>query len=179
MSVKFAILGYLSHEPQSGYDVKKKFQESETVYWSGSNNQIYRSLVQLHEEGLVTRTVEHQEDLPDRKVYSITDKGLAALKEWVQSPPELAERKHAFLVQLMWADLLTPAELETLMNEYEEEVRVKLLMLQEQDRRRPERVNARTEREAFLWLMITRNWLATYVAELDWLRQLREGLEQP
>ncbi|RPI32756.1 MAG: DUF4180 domain-containing protein, partial [Chloroflexota bacterium] len=42
MDIKFAILGYLSWRPFSGYDLKKLFADSAAFYWSGNNNQIYR-----------------------------------------------------------------------------------------------------------------------------------------
>ena len=61
MSIQYAILGLLSQQPLTGYDLKKIFVEEETFYWSGNNNQIYRTLVKLHEAALVTQEVHHQE----------------------------------------------------------------------------------------------------------------------
>ena len=42
MTIKYAILGLLSWKPFSGYDLKKIFVDSASLYWSGNNNQIYR-----------------------------------------------------------------------------------------------------------------------------------------
>ena len=69
MSIKHAILGFLSWSPLTGYDLKKRFMGSTTLYWSGNNNQIYRSLVDLHQNGFVTKEVQQQEKLPARKIY--------------------------------------------------------------------------------------------------------------
>jgi PadR family transcriptional regulator AphA len=175
MSIQYAILGFLSWRPLSGYDLKKLFAESEFFYWSGNSNQIYRTLVRLHKEGLVTREVEHQESYPDRKVYALTDEGRAALRAWAGSPPELPELRHSFLVQLAWADLLPPDELDALLQAYEDRVRAQLLICQEQARR-GEIDPARTAREAYLWRAVAGNWIGFYAHELAWLRGLRDGL---
>jgi PadR family transcriptional regulator AphA len=175
MSIKHAILGFLSWRSLTGYDLKKLFADSEFFYWSGNSNQIYRTLVQLHKEGLVTREVEQQESYPDRKVYTITEAGQAALRAWAGSAPELPELRHAFLVQLAWADPLCPEELDALLKTYEDKVCVQLLICQEQERRR-EIDPARTEREAHLWRAVAGNWIGFYEHELSWARELRGGL---
>lgn len=176
MTIKYAILGLLSWRPFTGYELKKVIAESATMYWSGNNNQIYRTLVQLLEEGLVTNEVQYQENSPMKKVYSVTEKGLLELKHWVGSAPELPEFKNVFLIQLTWADLLNFEELNKLLLKYEEEVRMQLLMQQEKARRS---TNApqRTPREVFLGEMIATNIINSYENELNWVIKLRQDLE--
>jgi DNA-binding PadR family transcriptional regulator len=177
VTIQYAILGFLSWRPFAGYDLKKIFADSAAFHWSGNNNQIYTTLVQLHREGLVTSEVQHQEHRPSRKVYTITAKGLSELKEWLLSAPELPEIRNSFLVQLAWADLLEPDELDTLLEKYEHEVQMQLLMYEEQQRRGS--VNpARTPRETHLWNMIAENYLAVYRNELAWVRRLRRELSE-
>ena len=175
MSIQAAILGLLSWTPLSGYDIKKLFAESETLYWSGNNNQIYRTLVQLHNENLVTQEVVYQDDNPPRKVYTITDRGLAQLREWVLSTPALPQVRHEFLIQLAWADLLDARALDNLLSQYEDEVRVHLLMLREQAQRGPAAPD-RTPREVYLWRLIHQNKVSFYENELYWVRTVREGV---
>jgi PadR family transcriptional regulator, regulatory protein AphA len=177
MSIQYAILGLLSWRPLSGYDLKKVFADSDVLYWSGNNNQIYKALVQLHEEGLVTQEIQIQDTLPAKKIYSITEKGFEALKAWVLSVPELPEFHDAFLVQLSWADLLDNSEIEKMLANYEEEVRVQILMLKEKANRK-ETMPARTRREDYIWKMISQNIISQYENELDWVRKVREGLQQ-
>ncbi|MCI0395825.1 MAG: PadR family transcriptional regulator, partial [Chloroflexi bacterium] len=166
MSIKYAILGFLSWKSLTGYELKKLFTGSETLYWSGNNNQIYTTLAQLYREKLVTKEVQHQESSPSRKVYTITDTGLAALKQWLAAAPELPQLKNSFLIQLMWEDQLEPDELNALLDNYEEELRVRLLMVQEQERRR-KASPAATPRTAYLWDMIGKNWISFYEHELN------------
>ena len=61
------------------------------MHWSDNNNQIYKSLVQLLDEGFVTNEVQHQDGVPSKKIYTITDEGTARLREWVLSTPEVPE----------------------------------------------------------------------------------------
>jgi DNA-binding PadR family transcriptional regulator len=175
MSIKYAILGLLSWRPLSGYDLKKIIADSMVLYWSGNNNQIYKTLVQLHADGLVESDVQEQENYPARKEYTITTAGAAALREWALSTPEPAQFRSTFLIQLAWAHQLDDAELDELLARYEHEVNMQLLMLQEQERRgvlNP----ARTRREEYLWREISSYFTTAYVNELAWVRSLRQGI---
>ena len=191
MSIELAILGLLNLRPLTGYDIKKMFAGSAVIYWSGNNNQIYTTLVKLHENELVTVEVELHADRPSRKIYSITAKGQAELKKWLLSEPESPQLKNSFLIQLAWADQLSPDELDTLLGKYESEMRMQVSMLRTQERQRnispsgtlrDAYINlalARTVREAKLWNMIQENWISFYENELKWVRKLRQGLQDP
>jgi DNA-binding PadR family transcriptional regulator len=176
MSIKYAILGLLSWKPSTGYDLKKVIEESSIMYWSGNNNQIYKTLLQLLDAGLVTNEVLHQESTPSKKLYTITSEGAATLKEWVLSTPELPEFKKTFLVQLAWADQLDEKELDDLLSRYENEICIQLLMQQEKVRRG---INSpkRTDREVSLWEMISENIISSYKNELDWIRNVRREMK--
>ncbi len=175
MTINHAILGILSYRSMTGYDLKKVIQESAFMHWSGNNNQIYKALVGLLEDGFVTNEVKHQENLPSKKIYTITREGLDELKEWAASAPEPAEFKKSFLIQLAWADLLGSDELYELLENYENEIRLQLIMNRERIRRGSGFVS-RTGREAFLWRMIEENILSSYQTELEWIQNVRRQL---
>lgn len=175
MSIKYAILGLLSWKPSSGYELKKIIEESSTMYWSGNNNQIYKSLVKLLGEGLVTNEIQHQESSPSKKIYSITDEGLARLREWVLSEPEVPEFKNTFLIQLAWAEQLSNEELNELLIQYESKLNIHILFQQEKIKRgviSPDR----NSREVFLWNKISENLLSFYHNELNWVQGIRKEL---
>jgi PadR family transcriptional regulator, regulatory protein AphA len=175
MSINNAILGILSYKSLTGYDLKKIIQESPFMHWSGNNNQIYKSLVELLNEGFLTNEVHHQESSPSKKIYTITEEGRAALKNWVLSPPEPPEFKKTFLIQLAWADQLNTAELNTLLTGYENEVRMQIV-IHEEKKRRAIFSPARTTKEVYLWSMIYDNLIASYKNELDWIQKMRKEL---
>jgi PadR family transcriptional regulator, regulatory protein AphA len=176
VDIECAILGFVSWKPLTGYELKKMMVDSVGFYWSGNNNQIYTSLVQLHKDGLVTSEIQPQERYPSRKVYSITEKGLTELRRWVLSSPELPQLKKSFLVHLAWADQLETSELDSLLAKYEQEVEMQLLMLKERLRRGSPVNPGRTPREKYLWDMISENYIRSYETEIDWVRRIRKGV---
>lgn len=175
MSIKYAILGVLSWKPTTGYDLKKFFEDSSAMYWSGNNNQIYKALVQLLQEGLVTNEIQHQDNAPTKKIYTITENGLKDLRRWVLTAPEAPEFRKTFLVQLSWADLLTEEELSDVLSNYENEVKMQLLIHEEKSRRSKESPS-RSSREVLLWDMISENIISSYKNELIWIKNLRQQL---
>ncbi|WP_135555441.1 PadR family transcriptional regulator [Paenibacillus cymbidii] len=175
MSIKYAILGLLSWKPLTGYEIKKLMEDSIILYWSGNNNQIYKSLVQLHEEDLVTTEVQHQQNAPSRKIYTITASGLSALKQWTLSAPEAPEYKKAFFVQLAWSHQQSNEETDQLLSEYEQELSLRLAYQQEKHARRngyPDR----DQREKLLWNTMAQNVIASIENELRWIDLVRREL---
>jgi PadR family transcriptional regulator AphA len=82
----YAVLGLLSREELSGYDLKRWMERPLGYFWSARHSQIYPELARL--EGLVTHTLVEQSGKPDKKVYEITAEGLRVLRDWVTQPPE-------------------------------------------------------------------------------------------
>lgn len=177
MSINHAILGMLSFKPLTGYDLKKIMQDSSFMYWSGNNNQIYKALVELLDEGYVTSKVYHQDSSPSKKVYTITDDGLAELKRWTQSVPEAPEIKKLFLVQLAWTEQLSTEAIGALLARYEQEIKGKIFV--EQTKRRKEYFSPkRTPREIAIWNLIYENIINSYTSELDWINKVKQTLGQ-
>jgi DNA-binding PadR family transcriptional regulator len=176
MDIANAILGLLSWQPFSGYDLKKIISESDLFYRSGNNNQIYNSLVQLHRNGLVTQEIQPQDNLPAKKVYTITAGGRAELARWASAEPELPELRHNFLIQLAWADLLPEAQIDDLLAKYEEELSIQLRMRQ-RARGLPRPFPDRSPREKFLWRQIDEHLSAAFERELDWVRKIRADIQ--
>lgn len=177
MAIKYVLLGYLSWKPMTGYDVKKLIADSEILPWTASNNQIYQALVELHNDKWVTKNIEEQIGTPNRHVYTITDAGLQALREWVASEPEAPQTRKPFLHQLMWAEGLDTQEMDALLEAYLNAVGEKLFFLRVQAEEGPDKPN-RTPREKYLWDMIYKNWIDQYETELSWIRQIRRELQE-
>lgn len=171
MSIKYVILGFLSESPLTGYDLKKKFSASDIFHWSGNNNQIYRTLVELHDEQLVTIEVEYQESKPPRKIYTITEAGLAALSSWVLSPPEMPQFRNALLMQLMWAEQVEADDVSEMLKAYEDELREHMVVLREQVRR-----NQSHPQKTMLRDKIAEHWIGFYELELNWVNELRKKI---
>ncbi len=177
MSIKSAILGILSWKPSTGYEIKKIFEDSSFMHWSGNNNQIYKALLSMETEELVTSEVFHQDNSPSKKVYSITEDGLTELREWVKSTPEIPEIKKTFLVQFAWSDMLSNEELADILTKYEIEIKSQLLMQQEKNRRALHYPD-RSSREIVIWKSISENIISGYINELNWIGETKQKLFQ-
>lgn len=86
MSLKHCILGLLSLGPKTGYDVKTTFDRSVRFIWNASTSQVYLALKNLEREGLITSEIVVQSVRPNKKVYTITETGLAELRRWLAEP---------------------------------------------------------------------------------------------
>ncbi|MBP1991641.1 DUF4180 domain-containing protein [Paenibacillus eucommiae] len=175
MSIQLAILGILSWKSSTGYELKKIFEDSSFMYWSGNNNQIYKALLNMENENFVTSEVVHQDNSPSKKIYTLTEEGLKELKKWLVSSPEAPEIKKTFLVQLAWSDMLSNQELSELLSKYENEIKLQLIMQNEKYRRALHTPN-RSDRESLIWEMISENIISTYNNELNWVREIRQKL---
>src|SRR5579864_2452569 len=96
------LLGLLTVEPMSGYDLRLTIRASIGHFWNESYGQIYPSLKKLQDEGLVTCKIERQKRKPDRRIYSITKKGRERLTEWLAVPPQPEIPRNEMLLKLFF-----------------------------------------------------------------------------
>lgn len=92
MSVKkkthMAILGLLSWQPMSGYDIKKLIEMGLSHFWNESYGNIYPTLDLLVRDGLASKTSSPQTGKRKRNVYRITERGEQLFRDWLQSSTE-------------------------------------------------------------------------------------------
>jgi DNA-binding PadR family transcriptional regulator len=168
MNIKHVMLGLLSLEPMTGYDIKKAMQKSPLTYWTGNNSQIYRALAELQDDDLVTAEVIHAGAAPTKKRYTITNWGRQELRDLSLAFPELPELRKPFLLQLSFGRDLSRENIEDLLNRYEGELKGLLLTLG--DQALPEES---TEFESALRRLIAANVRKFYEDEIDWVREVR------
>jgi DNA-binding PadR family transcriptional regulator len=105
----YVILGMLSGEPRSGYEIKALVDNSTRFFWAASYGQIYPELRRLSEAGLVKGT-----DAPrggrKRTVYEMTPAGEEELRAWLRQEPETFEMRDEGLLKLFFADALPREE---------------------------------------------------------------------
>ncbi|MBL0386018.1 PadR family transcriptional regulator [Tumebacillus sp. ITR2] len=100
MALRYAVLGLLSKEPLTGYDLAQKFQTNISHFWNAHHTQIYRELQKLEKEALVSYHLVEQHDRPDKKVYSLTDDGLRELLGWMAEAPKPPSMKNENLLRV-------------------------------------------------------------------------------
>ena len=97
-----ALLGLLTIEPMSGYDLGCMVRASIGHIWSESYGQIYPNLKRLAANGLVDCKTEKHKGRPDRRIYSITKKGREQLSQWLAVPPQPEIPRNEMLLKLFF-----------------------------------------------------------------------------
>jgi DNA-binding PadR family transcriptional regulator len=82
----YALMGWLSTKPSSGYDLRKIFALTPLRTFSDSPGAIYPALRRLEERGLIRGHVEDGAGLRRRKIYRLSAVGVSALKKWLSQP---------------------------------------------------------------------------------------------
>lgn len=106
---KFLILGLLSEESLSGYEVKKIVDTRFSFFWSESFGQIYPQLKKLSEDKLIEEMTSN-EGMSNKisKKYSITNKGRIELKEWLAEPVEKETVRYEILLRMYFSNIISP-----------------------------------------------------------------------
>lgn len=97
------ILGLLSHEELTGYEIKKRMDTALKYFWSASYGSIYPALSDLVKRGLATKR-EDTQNKRNKLIYTITDAGRSYLKKWLTLPVEKDELRYETLLKLFFAN---------------------------------------------------------------------------
>ena len=102
----YAVLCLLAIRPWSGYELTQQATRSLRFAWPKSERLLYSEPKKLVERGMATA---HRESVGERNrtVYTITDDGRAALKEWMATEPQPPVLEAEALLRLLFADLGT------------------------------------------------------------------------
>ena len=98
----YAVLGFLSRCPMSGYDLKKAVEQSVGNFWKESYGQLYPILKRLSEQGLVEKVDGAGGGKRARHVYSVTSDGRQALRRWLEEPTEPQQLRNELLLKLFF-----------------------------------------------------------------------------
>jgi DNA-binding PadR family transcriptional regulator len=110
--ITYCVLGLLAFwGPLSGYDLKRLFDHMLAPMWGAAQSQIYKELRRMKELGWVEMEREEQEARPDRKVYSITEQGKAALRKWQAQPPEVFQLRDELLLKVLFGTFASPDDI--------------------------------------------------------------------
>lgn len=97
----------LTDGPASGYDMKKCFESSFGHFFPAGYGSIYPALATLARNGMVEFEEVPQDGKPDRKVYTITEKGREELMKGLSNPKPTHKVRSEFLAMMCFAHLMT------------------------------------------------------------------------
>ena len=108
--VSYVVLGFVGRAGSaSPYDMKRWAGESIGNFWPFPHSQLYSEPARLAEAGLLE--VEQEPAGRRRRTYSLTDSGLAALRNWLRQPAvEHTQMRDLGLLKLFFGQFLPPEE---------------------------------------------------------------------
>ena len=139
MSLPHLLLGLLSEEPRTGYDLERALREELDPFWRAGFSQIYPALARMRREGWVLLRVLGPRRGPPRLLYRATAAGRRELRRWLEEPGEAPRANDAALARLAFSDALEPAARRRLLRSLDDAAAAEILRL----RRLPEVPGAR------------------------------------
>jgi DNA-binding PadR family transcriptional regulator len=127
------ILGLLSHEELTGYEIKKRMDTTLKYFWSASYGSIYPALSDLVNRGLATKR-EDSENKRNKRIYTITDEGRSYLKKWLTLPVEKDELRYETLLKIFFGNEQDTKQILSHINAFEEKIKKELPYLLEAEK---------------------------------------------
>lgn len=126
----FVILGLLSHESLTGYEIKKRMDTKFNFFWSASYGSIYPTLNSLVNYGMVTK-LEITDNGRNKIIYTITDAGKEYLKKWLSLPVAKDELRYETLLKVFFGSEVGSKITLELIHNFESKVNGELPYLQD------------------------------------------------
>jgi DNA-binding PadR family transcriptional regulator len=104
VALKHAVLAALLDGEATGYELAKRFDIATADYWSATSQQLYGELDRLAEQGLVSGRIVEQSRRPNKRVFRLTDSGLAELRAFTARPTRPIAIRDELLVKLRAVD---------------------------------------------------------------------------
>ncbi|MEO0540483.1 MAG: PadR family transcriptional regulator [Cyanobacteria bacterium P01_A01_bin.105] len=101
MALAHTILALLAQQPDSGYDLSKRFDEGLSCYWKATQQQVYRELSKMETRAWVTFDAVPQKGKPDKKIYHIAPEGWTELARWYAEPTGTTQIREDLLVKVL------------------------------------------------------------------------------
>lgn len=102
--LKYILLGFLNYAPMTGYELKRRLDNSTSHFWHAYHSQIYTTLRRMEKDGLLASELDDSDDKLERREYTVTDKGRAALQAWLDDPmTDITPSKEALLVRTFFS----------------------------------------------------------------------------
>jgi DNA-binding PadR family transcriptional regulator len=178
MSLKHAILGFLSFKPFSGYDLKKAFDSSVQHFWPANQSQIYRTLAELEEQGFIDKEVISREDRLDMKVYSIAASGRQELHRWLSTPLPPQDYREPFLIQVYFGGRLSDDEMINLLQREIRAVEERLALYVSIYKMNAEKIKDYDDPRSFFLSLLTLEYgIASNQTALEWLKRAEKRLQ--
>lgn len=175
----YAILGILSIQPMSGYDIKNRLKQWVGGFWAESDGQIYPGLAKLQKTSLIKCQKTTATGKRQRQIYAITPDGLSKLKIWLAEPAAETVMRNELKLKLFFGYQMSQQVYLRHITRHKEKMQehLKYLLSIEQHLREEHLRPAKKIRnkkndnyipEAFYWLLSLKGGIYHIQADLKW-----------
>jgi DNA-binding PadR family transcriptional regulator len=120
-----AVLGLLSIQPWTTYELAKQVQRSLNWFWPRAERKLYDEPKRLVDQGLATATRQSTGRRP-RTVYAITRSGRRALRRWLDEPAAPPSLEFEGMLKVFFADAGTLEQLRATLTRIEAQATARL-----------------------------------------------------
>lgn len=167
------ILGLLSHEELTGYEIKKRMDTTLKFFWSASYGSIYPALNDLVNRGLATKR-EDTNSKRNKLIYTITENGRDYLKKWLSLPIEKDELRYETLLKLFFGNEKGEEQALVHIEAFEKKIEKELPYLLQAEAILNKCLNEDTTHKYYL--LTVRFGIKTYRAYLEWCKETKKLL---
>lgn len=104
----YAVLGFLSIAPMSGYEIKRLMKKSTNNFWLESDGQLYPALAKLEKEGFINYKLPLTAGVREKKIYCLTKKGQSELKKWLEQSNDIHIIRNEFILKVFFGANVSP-----------------------------------------------------------------------
>jgi DNA-binding PadR family transcriptional regulator len=130
MALRHAVLAALLDGEYSGYQLTKIFDVGISNFWYAAPQQLYAELTKLEANGLITGREIAQQGRPNKRVFTVTETGVAELATFSAAPPKPLLIRDDLAVRVHAIDLLDPTPVIAQLHERAQEAAAKLALFE-------------------------------------------------
>lgn len=166
------ILGLLSHEALTGYEIKRRIDTTLHYFWSASYGSIYPTLSDLVHHGLAEKK-DLKETKRKKVIYTITENGRKYLKEWLALPAQKDELRSETLLKLFFGYEQGEEQAILHIDAFQKKIEYELLYLLQAEKTLR---TAAAERTHLYYQLTVQCGIKVYQAYLEWCEEAKKTL---
>lgn len=169
------ILGLLSHEELTGYEIKRRMDTTLHYFWGASYGSIYPTLNELVKRGLAIKRAVGDNNR-NKHLYTITSEGRAHLKNWLTLPAEQDELRYETLLKLFFGNEQGTKQAIVHIDAFAQRAEMELSKLNKAAAVLKQHLD---EDPSHQYYLLTVDFgMKTYHTYLDWCREARQRLSE-
>ena len=172
--IDMVILGLLSHEDLTGYDIKKRIDGAISFFWKGSFGNIYPALKDMETQGLISKS-DTSVGGRERITYKITEAGEKALRNWLKEEQVENELKYETLLKLFFGGLESAEVSVHNIEVFEKQIQKDLKLLKVYYEALEKSLG---DKDHLYYLLTVSFGIETYEAYLKWCNKAKKILDQ-